>query len=70
MKVAVSGKYAYVADHWGGIVVIDISTPDDPWTLATWRSEGCDCPGIAVAGRYAYAANYDSGLAVIDLLGQ
>ena len=52
--LAVRGNFAYVADHVGGIAVADISAPEDPWVLATWRTTGCDSAGVAV----------------IDLLGQ
>jgi hypothetical protein len=64
--VAVSGDYAYVADGWSGLQVIDISDPTTPTIVGT-----CDTPdwaqAVAVSGDYAYVADGSSGLQVIDI---
>ena len=50
--VAVSGGYAYVADHAAGLRVIDVSNPAAPFEVGSY-----DTPvaafGVAVAGFYA-----------------
>ena len=64
--VAVSGAYAYVADHGGGIRVIDVSTPSAPVEVGS--TDAGYAGGVAVAGSYAYvAAGLPLGLRVIDV---
>ncbi|MBN2373763.1 hypothetical protein JXL19_08250 [bacterium] len=64
--VCVSGNYAYVADDYSGLHVIDISDPCHPSINGS-----CDTPGYAegvyVSGNYAYVADGESGLQVIDI---
>jgi hypothetical protein len=64
--VAVAGNYAYVADYWAGLRVIDVSNPASP------QERGhCDTPdlawGVAVVGNYVYVADERAGLRVIDV---
>jgi len=64
--VAVSGDYAYVADHGYGLQVIDISTPGTPVILGSIDTPGY-ARGVAVSGGYAYVADYyGSGLQVVN----
>ncbi len=64
--VAVSGSYAYVADLYAKLRVIDVSTPSNPTEVGY-----CDTPdgayGVAVSGSYAYVADDHAGLRVIDV---
>lgn len=64
--VSLSGGLAYVADNDAGLVVVDITTPDNPIQLGV-----CDTPGfawsVAANGGYAYVADYLEGLRVIDV---
>jgi len=64
--VAVAGDYAYVADAFSGLRVIDISDPANPVLAGS-----CDTPdrarGVAISGDHAYVADEDSGLQVIDI---
>ena len=66
VSVAVSGSYAYVADGYSGLRVIDVSTPANPIEVGF-----VDTPGyaysVAVSGSYAYVADYHHGLRVIDV---
>ena len=65
-SVAVSGSYAYVADYYHGLRVIDVSTPARPIEVG-WVGTPGYAYGVAVSGRYAFvAANY-VGLYVIDV---
>jgi len=64
--VAIAGDYAYVADGYSGLQVIDISDPTAPsyaGSYLTWQW----CRGVAISGNYAYVADYSSGLHVIDI---
>jgi hypothetical protein len=56
----VDGNYAYIADSYGGMEVIDISDPTNPVTLAYCAMEDA-AQGIHVDGNYAYVANYILG---------
>ncbi|MCX6844443.1 MAG: hypothetical protein NTX53_19445, partial [candidate division WOR-3 bacterium] len=64
--VAVSGDYAYVADRYKGIRVIDISDP-----AATREVARCDTIGgttkVIVHGQYAYTGNEAGGINVVDV---
>lgn len=64
--VFVSGNYAYVADDYAGLVILDVSDPSCPKVAGS-----CDTPGEAahvhVKGDYAYLADWREGLQVIDV---
>jgi hypothetical protein len=64
--VEVLGDYAYVADSYAGLRVIDVSDPTLPVEIG-----GLDTPGyaldVAVVGDLAYVADRHSGLRVIDV---
>ncbi|MDH6107236.1 hypothetical protein NWP22_15435, partial [Anabaenopsis tanganyikae CS-531] len=66
MGVEVVGNYAYVADRYAGLQIIDISNPANPA-----RTGGYDTYGraleVEVVGNYAYVADYDGGLQIIDI---
>ncbi len=64
--VYVSGDYAYVADEYSGLAVINISDPTNPETIA-YEDTGGTALGIFVSGNYAYVADGYSGLEVIDV---
>jgi hypothetical protein len=51
--VAVSGKYAYLADGPAGFHVIDITNPAHPQAIGECQTTG-DAHAVAVAGPYAY----------------
>ncbi len=62
--VVVAGSYAYVADYYSGLQVIDISDPTSPWIVGSVDTPG-SAYGVAVAGSYAYVADCYSGLQVL-----
>ncbi|MHA1375252.1 MAG: hypothetical protein ACTSR7_13280 [Promethearchaeota archaeon] len=64
--IFISGDYAYIADEWNGLVVIDISDPTTPGTPICKPTDG-GAWGIYVSGNYAFIADDTSGLAVIDI---
>ncbi|MDP6796866.1 MAG: hypothetical protein QGG33_03490, partial [Candidatus Krumholzibacteria bacterium] len=63
-SVAVSGNYAYVADGYSGLQIVDVSDPAAPLIIGS-----VDTPdtafGVAVAGNYAYVADRYSGLQIV-----
>lgn len=64
--VAVAGGYAYVADRFSGLQVIDISSHGMPQIVGAVDTPG-RAWGVAVSGRYAYVADRSGGLHVIDV---
>ena len=62
----VSGNYAYVADYWNGLRIIDITDPTNP-TEGGYYDTGGSAEGVAVSGNYAYVADCWEGLRIIDI---
>ena len=65
-RVQVVGNYAYVADTYSGLQIIDISNPTNP-TLKGNYDTSCIAYGVQVLGNYAYVADDTSGLQIIDI---
>ncbi len=66
LDVAVSGGYAYVANHDTGLQIIDIDPPDSAYIVKAVNTPGW-AYGVAVSDGYAYVADYASGLQIIDI---
>ncbi|MCD4809737.1 MAG: hypothetical protein K8R17_07550, partial [Methanosarcinales archaeon] len=64
--VAVSGSYAYVADHDNGLVIVNISNQTAP-TLAGSCDTAGYAQGVAVSDSYAYIADESNGLVIVDI---
>jgi hypothetical protein len=64
--VAVSGAYAYVADGSGGLQVIHVGDPTNPFLAVAYDTSG-RAVGVAVAGTRAYVAVWDSGIIIVDI---
>lgn len=60
----ISGDYAYIADSWMGLLIVDISDPTSPVRVGFF-----DTPGyvyeVFVSGNYAFVANGD--FSVVDV---
>ena len=65
-KVVINGNYAYVADSFSGLAIIDISDPTNPGVPTYMETTG-EALGVSVRGDYAYVADGASGLHVIDI---
>jgi uncharacterized secreted protein with C-terminal beta-propeller domain len=63
--VALSGKYAYVADNQDGLQVIEISNPANPQQVGNYDTTRF-AAGVAIMGNYAYVADGPT-LDVIDI---
>ena len=64
--VYVSRNYAYVAAHFRGLQIIDISAPASPILAGNYDTPGY-ARGVFVSGSYAYVADEFSGLQIIDI---
>ena len=66
--VYVSGKYAYVADDFNGLVIVDVSNPSNPSYVGSYDTAG-NANGVYVSGKYAYVADGTNGLVIVDVKG-
>jgi Ca2+-binding RTX toxin-like protein len=64
--VQVIGNYAYVADSFSGLQIIDISNPLTPTLKGNYDTSG-SAYGVQVVGNYAYVADGEGGLKIIDV---
>ncbi len=65
--IEIEGDYAYVADEYGGIIVLDISEPTKPKCVGYYTG---GYKNIAISGNYLYAvinSALESGLTIFDI---
>ena len=73
LGVSIRGNYAYLADSFAGLKIINISNPAKPVIVGTYRGGGPDAPFIneahrvKVKGNYAYIATKFTGLQIINI---
>jgi hypothetical protein len=60
------GRYAYLADGEGGLVIVDVANPSAPVKMSSLML-GDFVLDVAVDGRYAYAASGPDGLRIVDV---
>ncbi|MFM6005777.1 MAG: hypothetical protein ACKPA7_19130, partial [Sphaerospermopsis kisseleviana] len=66
VDVQIVGKYAYVADYYDGLQIIDISNPAAPILKGSLDSN--DNPvDVQVSGNYAYLADHLAGLTIMEV---
>jgi len=58
--------YAYVANYYSGLVIVDISSKTAPTFAGSYNTVG-KARGVAVSGDYAYVADYHNGLVIVDI---
>ena len=63
--VQVQGDYAYVADIWGGLRVINISDKSNPVQVGYAR--GFTAHKLLIRGNYAYICSRHYGLFIVDI---
>jgi len=70
--IAISGRYAYVANNAtasSSISVVDVSNPNAPAQIAT-TGVGTGPIGITLSGRYAFTANFGTTtMSIVDIGG-
>jgi Ca2+-binding RTX toxin-like protein len=64
--VQVVGNYAYVADYYSGLQIIDISNPAAPTLKGNYDTSG-GALDVQVVGNYAYVADGGDGLQILDV---
>ncbi|PIT86498.1 MAG: hypothetical protein COU33_02805, partial [Candidatus Magasanikbacteria bacterium CG10_big_fil_rev_8_21_14_0_10_43_6] len=64
--VTVKGNYAYVAQGVGGLQILDVSDPSNPFIVGS-TDPGGTARSVTVVGKYAYIGNNDRGLDIIDI---
>jgi len=64
--VSVVGNYAYVADNYGGLKIIDVSNKANPIVIGNTATK-LYARGITVIGDYAYVVDSMGGLNIIDV---
>jgi hypothetical protein len=57
--VFVLGNYAYVANDYAGLLVIDVSNPANPFLIGSYNTAG-EAIGAFVVGNYIYVADVNS----------
>lgn len=66
VDIAISGKYAYIAEWKGGIRIADISDPSSPKDVGFYRSGG-DAARLTISGKYIYLADGEGGVKILDV---
>jgi hypothetical protein len=64
--VAIKGNYAYVANHWNGLRVIDVSNPANPHEVANLLNLEAVAEDIVIEGHYAYLCQQGQ-VSIIDI---
>jgi len=70
LNLAVSGNYAYIADNYQGLRVVDISNPSLPVEVTTVmpNTSAGSTTDVVIANQRAYVAeSYDHGLHILDI---
>ena len=65
-RIAADDGLAYVCRGATGLMIFDVSTPDDPLLLTTYDTPG-SCVDVAASGDVVYIADGASGLLVLDV---
>jgi len=64
--VAVSGSYAYVADYYRGLRVIDVSDASSPHEVAACDS-ALNAVHVTVVDSFVYVASHTRGMRIVDV---
>jgi len=61
-----SGDYVYEACGDGGLGIVNVSNPSDPYFVGTFDTRG-PARDVFISGHYAYVAERDSGIQIFDI---
>ena len=68
LKIYHQGEFAYVADREGGLLIINVSDPGNPWQAGRYFEAGSvHVLDVVVSGDYAYVAMGGLGLRIVDV---
>ena len=65
-SVFVKDNYAFIAENFEGLKVIDISNPETPTTIGACETDFAN--GVFVKDNYAYIAGGHVGLKIIQII--
>jgi PKD repeat protein len=72
--VVVSNNYAYIADWEEGLIIVDITSPQNPVRVSTFNAQSAGQPGkwgavyaIALKNNYVYLTTHTGEFVVIDV---
>jgi hypothetical protein len=66
VSVVVQGKYAYTANGWSGLGVVDVSNPESPRPIGMTKA-GRYATDVHVRGSLAYLAANQGGIRIFDV---
>lgn len=64
--VTIVDTLAYVADGYGGLTILNIADPDNPWLVSNCPTRGTTLALSLVAG-FAYVADAEAGMTIVDV---
>jgi len=65
-EVVVIGNYVYVADYFGGLLIIDVSDSENPDEVGSFETQD-RAYGVCIADNCAYVADGNRGIQVVDV---
>ncbi len=65
-SVKVRGDFAYITMGGGGLSIVRISNPYQPYEVDWYNPLRAEMNNLALSGRYLYIANGDKGLLIVD----
>ncbi len=65
-RIFTAGSNVFVAAHWEGLQIFDVSQARSPARLGVKETSG-STSGVAVSGHHAYVANGTDGLRILDV---
>jgi hypothetical protein len=76
LGIKVLGKYAYLADGWAGLHILNIENPANPYPIGSCKQDGICLPSVdtytsaynvEVSGSHAFVADERGGFQIIDI---
>lgn len=65
-EILIENNIAYLADDFGGVVIVDITNPQSPIKLGEFN-EGGRTYGLCYSDNLLFVANYELGLQILDV---
>ncbi|MEE9574358.1 MAG: hypothetical protein V3W20_14985 [Candidatus Neomarinimicrobiota bacterium] len=65
-EILIENNLAYLADDYGGVVIVDITNPQSPIKIGEFN-EGGRTYGLCFSDDLLFVANYDLGLQILDV---
>jgi hypothetical protein len=66
-RIEREGSYVYLVDTFGGLAIVDISTPTSPVEIGRFATPGTRVSDVVVRNGTAYLTSADSTLLVVDV---